>query len=57
MVKSNRSIKSSIAGLLVGTYGLACVDTGFGMLSRLRPLIVGRFQFFSMNFSIETWSE
>ena len=52
--KLNRSNKSSIAGLLVGTYGLAAVATGFGSLSRLRVEIVGKFQLCSMNFRIET---
>ena len=47
-----------MAGEFTGAYLfslLVCI--GFGMLSRLRPLIVGRFQFRSMNFRIETWSE
>ena len=50
------SIRSPIAGRLVGTYGLAGVATGFGRLSRLRVVTGLKPQFASMNFSVETWS-
>jgi hypothetical protein len=50
------SMKSLIAGPLVGTYGLVGSATGFGRLSRLRELIGESPQFFSMNLRMETWS-
>ena len=55
--KLNIVIKSSRAGELVGTYGLSGEAIGLGKLSRLRAVTVGRAQFASMNFRIETWSE
>jgi len=47
---------SPIAGRFVGTYGSLVVAVGSGRLTRLRDESVGSFQFFSMNFRIETWS-
>jgi hypothetical protein len=54
--QSNNPNKSPNAGLFVGTYALAPLDFGSGRLSRLRPEIVGKLQFRSMNLSSETWS-
>src|SRR5258708_19020225 len=51
--KSNRFIRSPIAGRLIGTYGLALPAIGFGRLSRLRLESGVRPQFFSMNLRIE----
>ncbi len=51
----NRSQRSPSAGALTGTYALLEV-VGFGNRSRPRLVIVGSFQFRSMNFVIETWS-
>jgi hypothetical protein len=50
----NRLIRSSMAGLFVGTYGLSAEATGLGKLSRLRVVTAGTAQFASMNFRIET---
>jgi hypothetical protein len=52
----NKSLKSPIAGLFTGTYGLPNSCFGLGKLSRLRLLMVGRSQLYSMNFRIDTWS-
>ena len=46
-------VRSPIAGLLVGTYGAAGFALGLGRLSRLRVDSGRKFQFFSMNFTIE----
>ena len=51
--KTNRSIKSPMAGELTGIYGLDPVR-GLGRLSRLRLVIGVRPQFASMNLSVET---
>ncbi|WP_408123461.1 hypothetical protein, partial [Caballeronia grimmiae] len=48
--KSNRS---PIAGAFTGTYGLLLRWIGFGRLSRLRPVIGGKSQLRSMNFTNE----
>jgi hypothetical protein len=54
--KLNISIRSPIAGELVGTYGLSAALVGFCRLSRLRPVNGVRPQLRSTNFRIETWS-
>ena len=51
--KLNIPIKSPIAGLFVGKYGADGDDIGLGRLSRLRVDSGLKFQFFSMNFTID----
>ena len=55
-LKSNALNRSSIAGLLVGTYGFSFVAFGFGRLSRLRAVSGDSLKFRSINFVMETWS-
>src|SRR5579872_2808791 len=50
----NMSIKSPMAGLFTGTYGLLAVATGLGKLSRLRLVTGFNPQLASMNFKTET---
>src|ERR1700704_5280634 len=54
--KLNRSVRSPIAGLFNGTYGLLWLVTGLGKLSRLRAVSGASPQLDSMNFRIEAWS-
>src|SRR5215472_3590245 len=50
VVKSNRFIRSPIAGALLGTYGLPDEGIGLGRLSRVRTDNGGSCQFRSINF-------
>ena len=52
--KLNRSIRSAMAGLFSGTYGLLLLVMGLGKLSRLRLETGASPQFASINFKIET---
>jgi hypothetical protein len=52
--KLNKSNRSLIAGLLIGTYGLKKNEIGFGKLSRLLFVSGLRRQLRSMNFRTET---
>lgn len=52
--KLNKSVRSPRAGLFDGAYGLVTLGIGLGRLSRLRSVIGGSAQLYSMNFSIET---
>src|SRR5438105_15914887 len=54
--KLNRSLRSPIAGLFNGTYGLLLLVMGLGKLSRLRAVSGASPQLASMNFRIEAWS-
>src|SRR5262249_50691488 len=54
--KSNMSKRSLTAGMLSGTYGLLAATSGFGRLSRLRPVSGARCQLRSMNFTTDAWS-
>src|ERR1700682_2151518 len=51
--KLNRSLRSPIAGLFNGTYGLLLLVMGLGKLSRLRAVRGASPQLASMNFRIE----
>ena len=54
--KLNKSVRSPRAGLFDGAYGSVTLGIGLGRLSRLRSVIGGSAQLYSMNFKIETWS-